>query len=466
MSGYIDIKKVENEITEYINQNFTNIPGYDTLKNEIDIIINNLEYTICAVPYPSFSSFNINGVNENNSGINFSYLIPNLFRSCYLNNTLKIPNICPLFIYVDTTTRFFPLLADENIIKSFLYFNFPVNINSYTASNNFLEKIFKFKYELYKKKYNTTYASYTNPLNLYNEIYSRNSMITQLLAFTNYLSNSNNAVNNNININTFNILWDFTDKCLCYEGIIDDTYIAGNNNYDYNITNSYANLIYIINNLDYNIEDIDVFTNKLIIKNNINILLKYAKSVFEDILIQLQYYISNKDYCEKDYMNITNIPTLLKLYKNFYNNQINTYKKSLKSTSIVNITPKRITIYEFATKFYFVYFNEIGNPLVKYFTLNGVDGPDALIFFSNISSWVVDIPATETIIFYYFYLNIYYPGGVQLNNIYLDSDNPYTTYVYLDDFVTDFNTFFQSSKGSGITYPKIVSNKYIYAQGS
>ena len=461
MSDYIN-----NEIIEYINENFKNITDYDILKDEIDIIINNLEKTVCAIPYPSLESYNINGINETNSGINFSYLIPNLFRSCYLNDSLKIPNICPTFIYKTSTTRFFPLLASENIIKSFLYFNFPVNITSYNINNNYLEKIINLKYQLYKKKYNTTYGSYTNPLDLYNEIYSSNSMLTQMITFGNYLSSSNNAMNMNININTFDIPWDFTYKCLCYEGILDDTYIAGNNNYDYNITNSYANLIYIITNLDYNTENIKLFIYELFIENSLKTLLKYVKSVFEDILIQLQYYISGKDYCEKDYMNITNIPTLLKLYKKFYNNQITTYKKSLKSTSIVNITPKKITILDFANKFFFIYFNEIGNYYVKYFTLNGADGPDALIFFSNIESWVVDIPVTETIIFYYFYLNIYYPSGVQLNNIYLDSDNPYTTYVYLDDFVTDFNIFFQSSKGSGITYPKIVSNKYIYAQGT
>ena len=119
-------------------------------------------------------------------------------------------------------------------------------------------------------------------------------MLTKLLAFSNYLSQSNNAIINNITINNFYIQWDFTYRCLCYDGILNDTYIAGNNNYDYIITNSYANLIYIINNLNYNIENIGIILFDLITKNNFSTLLKYVKSVFEDILIQLQYYISDE----------------------------------------------------------------------------------------------------------------------------------------------------------------------------
>ena len=265
MSDYIN-----NKIIEYINENFTNITTISIFQNEIDNIINNLENTVCSIPYPYPSGYNINGINKIKSGIDFSYLIPNLFRSCYSKDSLKIPNICPTFIYINKSTHFFPLLESENIIKSFLYFNFPVNINSYNSNNNFLEDILKFKYQLYKKKYNTTYGSYTNPLDLYNEIYSSNSMLSQLLTFSNYLSESNYAVNNSVNINTFNIPWDFTYNCLCYSGFLDYTYITGNNNYDYNITNSYANLIYTINNLNYNIDNIDHYV-KLVGKNNCDV---------------------------------------------------------------------------------------------------------------------------------------------------------------------------------------------------
>ena len=444
MSDYIN-----NKIIEYINDNFSNISGYATLKDEIDTIINNLENTVCSIPYSS-SSYNINGVNEINTGIDFSYLIPNLFRSCYLKDSLIIPNICPTFIYVDKTTNFFPLLENENIIKSFLYFNFPVNISSYNSNNNFLENIFKFKYKLYKKKYNTTYGSYTNPLDLYNEIYSTNSMLSQLLAFSSYLSNSNNAVNNNVNINTFYIPWDFTYKCLCYEGILNDTYIASNKDYDYNITNSYANLIYVINNLNYNIDNIDNVIYDLFIKNNLNTLIKYVKIVFEDILIQLQYYISGKYYCEKDYMNISNIPNLLSLYKKFYNNQINTYERSLKSTSIVNIIPIKVNIIDYAINFYSVYTIETGNYYIKFFLLNGIDGPDSIMIFSDKEDW--EVSTTDPINYYYFYLNINYPSGVSLSNIWLDSDTPYKKYEYIDEFVIDFNIYFQSYKGTGINY--------------
>lgn len=453
MSDYID-----NKIIEYINENFSNITDYANLKDEIDNIIDNLENTICSIPYPSLSSDNINGVNEVNSGINFSYLIPNLFRSCYLKDSLKIPNICPTFIYVNKTTRFFPLLENENIIKSFLYFNFPVNISSYNSNNNFLENILKFKYQLRRKKYNTTYGSYTNPLDLYNEIYSSNSMLTKLLAFSNYLSQSNNAIINNITINNFYIQWDFTYRCLCYDGILNDTYIAGNNNYDYIITNSYANLIYIINNLNYNIENIGIILFDLITKNNFSTLLKYVKSVFEDILIQLQYYISGKYYCEKDYMNISNIPNLLNLYKKFYNNQIDTYKRSLKNTSIANIIPTKINIIDYSNEFFRIYSFKTEYYYVKFFLLNGVDGQDSIMIFSDIKNWKVS--TTIPPLFSYFYLNINNPSGVKLSNIWLNSFTPYQKYKYLDEFVLDFNLYFESYKGTKIDYT-IESVKYL-----
>ncbi len=454
---------INNKIIEYIKENFENLTNYNALKDEIDIIINNLENTVCAIPYPDISSYNINGINEINSGINISYLIPNLFRECYLNDSLKIPNICPTFIYETSTTHYFSLLANENIIKSFLYFNFPVNINVYNSNNNFLEKILRFKYQLEKKKYNTTYASYTNPLNLYNEIYSPNSMITKLVSFINYLTNSNNAINNNVNINNFYISWDFTDKCLCYDGILNNTYITGNRYYDYIITNSYGNLIYILNNTDYNLSNIDVLIFELLIKNDLTTLLKYVKDVFEDILIQFQYYISGRYYCEKDYMSITNIPNLLYLYKKFYNNQITTYEKSLKSTSVVNIIPETISILNYARLFSSVYLTEEPDHYyVKYFPLNGSNGPDALIIYSNYTyfDWFETI--VGPISFYYFYLNITYPSGVELSNIYLTSSTPYKKFEYLDEFVVDFNLFFSSSAGSGIDHPKIEYEKIIY----
>ena len=152
-------------------------------------------------------------------------------------------------------------------------------------------------------------------------------------------------------------------------------------------------------------------------------------------------------------MNISNVPILLKLYKNFYNNQINTYKKSLKSTSIVNIIPKRITIYEYSFEFYNVYSIETGNFYIKFFYLNQTDesdGPDSLMIFSDKEFW--KISTTEPINYYYFYLNINYPSGVPLSNIWLNSDTPYTKYEYLDEFVVDFNSYFQSYQGTGINY--------------
>lgn len=450
-------------IIDFIHTNFSDISDIQSLQNEIDIIINNLLKDYCFIPYYISSNIKINGIDNQNNLFNFSYLIPNLFRKCYLNNSANIPGICPSFIYKTKTVHFYPLLADENIIKSFLYFNFPVNIKEYNSNNNFLEKIIASKYIINTKKKNTTYSSYTQPIDIYNQIYSEKSMLTQLIIFYNYLSASKTATEASRIINTFDVKWDFTNSCLCYDGIIDNTYIIGNEKYDYIILNSYASIIYNFENI---MEKFDTENLVLLnfIDNSLFTLLKYINEVFIDILLEIEYYISGKKFCEKDYMKINNIPTLLKLYKNFYSNQIFTYTKSLVNTSIINIKPKLITIEDYVLEFNNIYIKTqlyYSNViyLTKVILLNGKDGKDAILLYSNYNNW--EKSTIQDITFTYFYINIGFPSAVQVYNNYLNSNNAYKKYNNINKFIIDFNNYFISPSGAG--YPYIIEryNEYI-----
>jgi hypothetical protein len=415
------------DIINFINENYKNV-NINSIQKEIDTIINNLQDNTCYITYSPINNYTINGIDNNINIIDFTYLIPNLFRLCYINNTLKIPNICPTFIYNDITTNYAPILLDEKYIKSFLYFNFPSNINDYSSTNyNFLINILNFNKILEKKKRNTTYSSFTQYIILFNILYSDRSILYQLINFNNYLNKCANAVNGSEIINSFTIIWDFTTTCLCYSLNISDTYIEGNQYGNTNVSNSYGDLIYNVKNKFNNNNIITTSVPSSVIenlsKNNFFIVLKYALEVFQDILLKIQYYIQNIEYCEKDYMNKNNLPILLSMYKNYYNNQVYTNSKAIPKTSIINIVPQTISIQSYVQQFINVYNSSvtINNEQIFFYQktvyLNGLNGVDAFVFYANFYSWET-IP--DLLIYKYFYINIGNPSAIEILNT-----NPY-----------------------------------------
>ena len=438
----------ERAIIEFVNKNF-NTSTFQDLLSDIEYILNNLLESICYIPYSTINIFTINGILGSQNLVDFSFFLPNLFRSCYMNDQVYIPNVCPTFIYLSSTTNYFPLLIDENLIKSFLYYNFPANIDNLNQYNySFLNNIIQLKNNIGKKVKNTTYGSYTPVINIYNQIYSSKSMLSQLISFNNYLEISNSADNSSEIINSFTLIWDFTEICITYTNSVLDTYIEGNNKNNLVVNSSYANLIYtfknIINNKIINIDNYDTYILNLFYKNNFFIVLKYALEVFQDILLQIEYYIQGFYYCEKEYMKISNIPTLINLYKKFYENQIYTDSKAIPKTSIINIIPKTTNIQYYINEFIIVYYDSV--PLqyeTKQILLNGIDGADALLIFSNIPNSGWSYPQT-IIEFTYYYINIGNPSAIRLYNInkttltftdvidyifYFNNEYPYNTYI-------------------------------------
>ena len=111
-------------IISYINKYFKN---NNILSTEVDKIFDDLTKYNCSIPYEYSNNVTLNGIELNYVNIiNLVYLIPNLFRKCYCNDNITVPSICPKFTFKYNITFYYPLLIDENLIKSFLYFNFPV----------------------------------------------------------------------------------------------------------------------------------------------------------------------------------------------------------------------------------------------------------------------------------------------------------------------------------------------------
>ena len=104
-------------------------------------------------------------------------------------------------------------------------------------------------------------------------------------------------------------------------------------------------------------------------------------------------------------MNLNNIPELLKIYNNYYKNQVYSNSKALINENIDNIIVKKISIETYVEEFIAIYIDTYDNRYyVKtiYLSSDGTSS-DALVFFSNFEEWVT---APTDISYWYFYINI------------------------------------------------------------
>ena len=444
----------KNLLEKFINDNFTN-EELDITKKEINYIFNNLISDKCYILKLNSNQFSISGLSNNISNYDFIFLIPNVLRQCYVLDRLVIPNICIKYIRENNIYQFYPKLLDEEIIKSFLYFAVPVNI---TFVENYYSNIYSIinidKSILEIKKINTTYGSYTTAVEIYNMIYGNNTLLSNLVNFKYYIEKSYNENIISIIDNNFNINWEFTQGCINNSLYVKDTYINGNVKLEYKLTSITAYNIYKINNIltsESNNESNNDFNNDLYIKNyidkilfsNLNYLLKIAFNVYQDIITEIQYRMNGLKYCKKSYMDKSNIPLLLELYKNFYNNQIESNKREIPKLTIRSVEPVNTSIYAYAN----VYKINFLNIFTTLYFLKTVylNTSQALIFFTNVNNWKESIPNANIIkiSIYVFFLDITQPnptGLTDYNDTFPDYDETYTT---VDAFVNNFNTKFK-----------------------
>ena len=439
----MNLNNSNESIINYINSNFKQ---NEELENEIYNSLNNLLNTECSKSYTPLNPVTLNGTSNSSDGtssVDLTYLVPNLFRKCFVQKSVSIPSACPKFINQQNVTNYLPYLIDENFIKSFLYFNFPASYTNYSILNILINARINANI-LIKKKINTTYGSYTTAQELLKSIYSPTSMLLQLVNFNNFIEKSNNSVLNTEIINSFKVLWDITIYCITYNGNIEDAYAVSNETKNVSSNNITTIDQFTGNNInDIKYSSLNIFqsndqinTNGLItlFSQNIYKVLEYVLEVYQDILLEIQIFISGGIYCKKDYMNINNIPIILELYENFYNNQIYILSKELPENLPINIIPSVISINTYLSDFNTVYLsNNINQNLLKSFSLNSNEGFNFYGIFTNNNN-----SNFNTTNYTFYYINIGNPSANKLTNFFnrITYQNRYSN---INSFVNDFN---------------------------
>ena len=416
-----------------MNKNNFDINNF-TISEKDKNIINNIQNQPCFYERTFVNYYSINGFTDTINKIDYTYLVPNLFRLCYLQTSVEVPNICLLYNDNNGTINNYPVLLDEMYIKSFLYFNFPASYKDVGYINYFLNNIINLEKYVTEKAKNTTYGSITLSQVIYSTIYNKNSMLTQLLYFLNYLKNSNNTYINEQVVAPFYVTWDYTTACVKELGTTDFSFV-GTNDYNNVIGIPTAQFLSFIKNSFFNnFQQGDVLNyNDILVvyKYSINIILKYVSEVYEDILLQINYFLTCKQYCPKDYMNINNVPILFVLYNSFYKNQIYTIENLIQYVSPSNANPSIIPLEKYINSFELYYVTNKLGIIIKTVYLNN---DEAFIF--CYTKYLVPPLSRISADYQYFYINVYSPSPVELYNFWGSTIGP--TYTTVEDFSIDF----------------------------
>jgi len=447
---------INKSIINFINNNYGKNSNKinSIIESEIDDVLSNINNNSCSYEYRPINIKTILGIstNVNKSIIDLTYLIPNLFRKCYLQQNMKLPNICPKFTNSNDNIiiNYFPYLLEENLIKSFLYFNFPASyINSSNIINNV--NIIRNLEKIVKRRIKTVNKNIT-PGQMISNLYSPTSMLLQLINFQKYIDISNYSINLSKIINYFKIKWDFTISCFSYTENINDSYFVMNdaNNFNdiYSVIDQYtANNIY-----DIKLSYVNNFINNNKVNNNNTIILfyqniytilNYVLDVYTDISLQIQSYQSGFEYCKKPYMRISNIPTLLKLYNMFYNNQLKSLAMQAPSNSVESIVSTRVSLEKYIESFINIINSTYGTSLTYLKTVILNNNLDAFVFYLNGS--IEQAPVSNSN-YNYFYININNPSYITLHN-YTVTVGLGSLYTSVDLLVIRFNRGFSSWVG-------------------
>lgn len=441
---------MSNSILNYVEENYNINNTNNPLYNEIEHLLNYDGQVPCSIRAKKFYTYNLNGVPVITPNLNtLTQFIPNLFRKCFYNkNGISVPSVCPKFVFNTTITYYYPLLINKDIIRSYLYFNFPSNVYNYSARDG-IAYLAKQKLLINRKKLYETYGSTTGPTQLFAILYNDNSLLVQLLKFNTYINKSNYKSNNNQIINNFTIIWDFTSYCISYTQNIDDSYIVGN----------YANGLLITQNIGQDTFNLRNKANFLsVIDSTINIdtiftILDIASEVYSSILLELQYFMNSTEYCQEKYMYAINIPFLLRFYEIFYKNEELVISRNLESNLSNEIIPTVITINQYVSDFISIYLQQYPtHRIIKTVYLSRID---AFVFITNSDG------TTYTYENYiYYYINIANPSPNKLTNFWISITDYSVSGVqqFINDYINGtsfwigYLNFSSSSYYTFITY--------------
>ena len=342
------------ELTEYIKNNFDE-NEIENASNEINTLYKNFDSNNqCNLFINIIISPNTIGLGffeHSNLFTAINMIIPDLFRKCFVRDPDNFKQssqfICPTYskmplLSPSTSTayeynNFYQLLHEQIIIKGFLYFNFSSKLFDEQVESvpalflkyRFLEK-FPFN--------NVNNYNYTTAHALFDNLYSKDSLLVQLLEFKNKLDSSvSNDRINNTNYPPVSIPWTTSYSCLSISPNPNKFIIY--NNYENPIGFNqllYADMYYLSNSeVNYKSlsEEIGSYFNSPLLtetinNNNIYVLLDLALEVYQDILIELDSLIYKKEYMQKEYTSFNILSTCINYYCNYIQNEAFLFNES------------------------------------------------------------------------------------------------------------------------------------------
>lgn len=435
--------------------NYINDYGCSTdinLMNEINNLFDNIDNSYCSIKNNVSRPIAINGISGilNPIGLyNLVYILPNMFRKCFYEKQIKLPEACPSYTSSDSYIEYIPLIISKNIIKSLLYFNFPGNYKAYNinSQNNKINKIKRLENILIKKK-NTTYGSYSSATDIINEIYTKDSILLQLIDLSSYLSKCDVYSSTGKIGNPFIINWDVLISCLSFNE--NNIYTIGSGINNQNLLKK----VLVINNqqaiLINKIRNTNTLGNAFIELKDIFNILTYAEEVYEDITLYIKYFMSNTLFCKKNYMSFKNLKPLIEIYRLYYKNQKYINNKSLIFNNISYSITDTITITEYINKFISIFTETYPNTTylknIILFVTNG------LVFFNN------NLIQNN---YYYYYIDTLNPSPVNLTNSWI---------LEIDYSTSGIGTFINNFLYGVDSYPGFLSTsgatKYEYTKYS
>jgi hypothetical protein len=333
IKSLIEDQSLYNEVNSLLNNTNTNYSSCSYTPNELII-----------TPTTTGLSFlaNYNFLNIVNM------LIPDLFLECttasYNNDAdrlIYLQNSCPIYTFTTSGISFYDKPIDsvnitlnfQNIINveliaSFFFFNFTTD---YRINTSQIERLFSLEERviayLADKPPNNS-SKYTNPQTIFAEIYSTDSILVQIIEFSNKLNDVLGVNKNGTNICTYSIPWLFTFNCLGNVNNVLIPYNSFNSNkslfaFEYsdlfylsNIRNSISTLLEAVYKYNQNKNLFNILK-----KSNIFNIIEIALAVYNNILQQISSISSNKTFVKETYQNPENYIACLTLFNNYIQNE-------------------------------------------------------------------------------------------------------------------------------------------------
>ena len=282
-------------------------------------------------------------------------LIPDLFTQCMTrrNDTdaeklINLQHTCPIYslsknglndygnkIQSLSIKTNYQKIIDPTIIKAFLYYNFTSDFTKDISKDIIIMPLDKHieKY-IYANRPPTNDSKFTSPLVIFSQIYSSDSLLVQLVEFSNKLKEIMPIDKNGTNICQYYIPWLFTYYCsgngnnplLPYNNFNTDKTLYGMEYSDLNyLSNMKNSLRTLLLNIGVYISDVTL-TDLLLVSNIFNIL-DIALEVYNNVLEQISYILQKKTFIYPKYENPSYLLECINLYYNYTQNE--TYLLSL-----------------------------------------------------------------------------------------------------------------------------------------